>query len=562
MRTTLNVPLLLLAADLLSLPLVSGLTKLQVQIPQNLKRNSTGYDHRNALFGMVPYGGSIQQQVYYTEDTLCSGGELSGKIYPAKVESPFILMMDRGDCTFVTKVRNAQHYGAAAVLIADNKCQCDHKNCTPASEGQICESVEPEMADDGSGMDIGIPSFLLFKEDADAFKEVLKANQVIRVEMSFSLPSPDDRVEYDFWSRPGDINSYEFFSNFKYIANALGSKAQFTPHYAIYDGLTAGCHTTDGENQCMTLCTNRGRYCANDPDDDLYAGVSGADVVTEALRRICIWSHYGEEDGIGLSWWTYVEEFMKRCNELDYFASPECILDVYQHAGIDKNKIDLCMRDSGGLEADQNNNKLDNEIRLQKEKGVILVPTSFVNEAKVKGAMSSANIFEAICSGYSEGTKPDICYMCGTCPQAKDCVVNNGVCASSPGSVIPINRADGRVSTHTFASSMFLLICLFGFVGYWYYNRTREEMREQVRGILAEYMPLEDSEDGGVGSAGNFMMSRSAPATMAHQPQYDTSYMQQQQPIDSSMSFSGSSQNGYLAPNSNVDPMRSSLMSS
>ena len=76
-------------------------------------------------------------------------------------------MVDRGDCTFVAKVRNAQKFGAAGVLIADNICQCDAANsgkCTNGP-GMQCEGFEPIMADDGSGADITVPSFLLFKED-------------------------------------------------------------------------------------------------------------------------------------------------------------------------------------------------------------------------------------------------------------------------------------------------------------------------------------------------------------------------------------------------------------
>ena len=41
------------------------------------------------------------------------------------------------------------------------------------------------------------------------------------------------------------------------------------------------------------------------------------------------------------------------------------------------------------------------------------------------------------------------------------------------------------------------MIALFSGVGYWHYNKTREDMREQVRGILAEYMPLEDQDESG-----------------------------------------------------------------
>jgi hypothetical protein len=66
----------------------------------------------------------------------------------------------------------------------------------------------------------------------------------------------------------------------------------------IYDGVKAGCDL-NGVNECYTLCTNNGRYCCVDPDGDMEKGVSGADVVTESLRRICIWKSYGADNGIG-----------------------------------------------------------------------------------------------------------------------------------------------------------------------------------------------------------------------------------------------------------------------
>jgi len=86
------------------------------QIPHSLFREN-GYDHREALFGMPSYGGSIAQNVYYSKSTLCdsnvdtSGGVPTRDIDPktGKMKpwpSPYILMVDRGDCTFVQKVRD------------------------------------------------------------------------------------------------------------------------------------------------------------------------------------------------------------------------------------------------------------------------------------------------------------------------------------------------------------------------------------------------------------------------------------------------------------------------
>ena len=64
---------------------------------------------------MPPYGGSIAQNVYYADADLCGNDVDTSKGYPARTmengvmkpwESPFILMVDRGGCTFVKKVRS------------------------------------------------------------------------------------------------------------------------------------------------------------------------------------------------------------------------------------------------------------------------------------------------------------------------------------------------------------------------------------------------------------------------------------------------------------------------
>lgn len=58
--------------------------------------------------------------------------------------------MERGDCHFVTKVRNAALNGAALAIIIDNKNE--------EIEGVI-------MSDDGTGAGIRIPSVLIGNSD-------------------------------------------------------------------------------------------------------------------------------------------------------------------------------------------------------------------------------------------------------------------------------------------------------------------------------------------------------------------------------------------------------------
>jgi hypothetical protein len=177
---------------------------------------------------------------------------------------PFILMIDRGSCSFVQKVRNAQHAGAAGVIIADNLCLCSDAACLSMTNAtfQNCQNAEPIMADDGSGGDITIPAFLMFKQDAHGIiQEVKEKNSPVQVEMSWSLPHPDSSVSYELWTVPSENVSKEFQRAWSQIALKLGKKAQFTPRQYIYDGIKSRCQTSDGKNMCFNLCTNGGTSC-------------------------------------------------------------------------------------------------------------------------------------------------------------------------------------------------------------------------------------------------------------------------------------------------------------
>jgi len=474
--------------------LVNGLqdsSRLQIHIPKSLFKEN-GYEHREALFGIPPYGGSITQNVYYADSDLCDprvdtrGGvptrpnDESGEQLPWP--SPYILMVDRGGCTFVTKVRNAQRSGAAGVIIADNTCLCSAGDAC-VNKGFDCEDREPIMADDGSGSDISIPSFLMFKEDADVIKDKLFDNSMVQIQMSWALPTPDDRVEYSLWTTPTEAVSRDFERQFQHAAVAYGEKAYFTPHMYIYDGRASGCVGADGEDECYNLCTNGGRYCATDPDNDLDQGISGADVVRESLRRICIWSIYGEKDGVGVEWWDYVNEFMYRCANEGFFKDNGCIKEAYEVAGIQAKKVNTCMDEAGGLDSPEENALLEKELIAKDVAGVVILPAMFVNKVPIRGGLEFATIFGAVCAGYAAGTVPSICRECELCPDQFSCV-QEGSCKS-------LTKADAAVSTQTFSFSMLGLSAIFLVVGLIQYQKSRREVRSQVKGIIAEYMPLD-----------------------------------------------------------------------
>ena len=70
-----------------------------------------------------------------------------------------ILLVDRGTCTFVTKVRNAERAGASLVVVIDNV----YENITNVI-----------MGDDGTGTGIRIPSMLIGREDGAILRDFAK----------------------------------------------------------------------------------------------------------------------------------------------------------------------------------------------------------------------------------------------------------------------------------------------------------------------------------------------------------------------------------------------------
>ena len=264
------------------------------------------------------------------------------------------------------------------------------------------------------------------------------------------------------------------------------SIARHHPHSSdIYDGILSGCVGEDGQNECYNLCTNDGRYCATDPDNDLDRGISGADVVAESLRRMCIWGHYGKSDGVGAPWWDYVNEFMFRCNTEQYFSNKKCVSDAMAHAKVDGKVIDRCMSDSGGLEGDSANTLLEEQLHAKDKSGVVILPAMYVNRVSIRGSLEFPVVFKAICAGYASGTAPPVCSTCSNCPNQKECIAN-AYCGSK--------KMHESVSTTSMVYAMIGLAAFFCCFSYVQHRRYQSQMQSQVKNIIAEYMPLESDQ--------------------------------------------------------------------
>mmetsp|Transcript_23721 Transcript_23721/g.94074 ORF Transcript_23721/g.94074 Transcript_23721/m.94074 type:complete len:545 (+) Transcript_23721:65-1699(+) len=500
-----------------------------IEIPSQLHKQGGGYRHQEAMFGAPTYGQTISQQLYYANSTLCTlPDSASGGYPPGTWRTPYVLMVDRGDCTFVTKVRNAQLLGASAAVIADNQCICGDADCPDLAN---CQYGEPIMADDGSGGDITIPAVLMWKADADEIKVYLICGTydvsalstgcgppnhltMVQAQLEYSLPAPDDRVEWELWTTSVDQGSEAFLISFRSTALALGQHMFFTPHYYTYNGTLYGCRNSD---ICGSLCTNGGRYCAPDPDRDFDTGLAGKDVVRENLRRTCVWKLYGgvdlplgEDDpqrGVGETWWDYIGNFSNQCGSQEQFTNPDCIDKALSLASASPQLVDSCIRSSGGVEDNSGDNSmLDHEIKLKTENNIYVVPELIVNGKATWGALNVANVLSTICAGFSPGDEPQAC----ECVDLAYAQTEYDQCLADARASLYVDPTTGNGGSYGSKSSkkdssdgelipwwgVFLLvvaiIVTMLIAGLVYWKKTQQQMRDQVRGILAEYMPLED----------------------------------------------------------------------
>lgn len=114
---------------------------------------------------------SIQRQALFAEPfRLCTKlktpvNQIDGKI----------LIVERGDCTFVDKARKAQTAGASAVIVTDN---------VPGTAA----NDQPMFAMSGDGTDdVTIPVVFLFTEEAKILKTALENNPELDVSGFTSL---------------------------------------------------------------------------------------------------------------------------------------------------------------------------------------------------------------------------------------------------------------------------------------------------------------------------------------------------------------------------------------
>lgn len=387
---------------------VFSVAALKVLAPQAYRGH---IKHTIGSFGNPNYGGSIIGQLLYfkSEHLGCRPLDRSLISNMGMEGRTIVVMLDRGNCTFVQKVRDAENIAANAVIIVNT------------------DDTLVTMADDGSGRNIGIPSVLISKSEGDRLEAAVSDGTKIMVELSWNMPHPDNHVEWEFWTSSGDINSATFLEEFREPSLALGNSVTFQPNYGIIDGAWYTCDKPG--LSCKRQCSNSGRYCAEDPDHDLKHGVDGIDVVQENLRQICIYQHANSTSNPQL-WWDYVAQFAATCTGKGTLTEA-CSSAVMLKVGVDAVAVGSCVTSSGGSDYEGSVNKLlEAQIARSHKYGVAITPAIRINDKNYHGSfacpapvhLGTCPVLSAICSGFSTAPGPcktDYCWgkvdACGMC---------------------------------------------------------------------------------------------------------------------------------------------------
>ncbi|ONK65848.1 uncharacterized protein A4U43_C06F1590 [Asparagus officinalis] len=394
-------------------------SSIRVLSPEHIRAK---HDGAIANFGIPDYGGTMTGVVLYPDKGTTGCNPFGGPPFGSKSGRPVVLLLDRGDCYFALKAWNAQNAGAAAVLVADS-----------IDEPLLTMDTPEESKDEGYIEKITIPSALVNRAFGEALKKAIEKGTeevVVKLDWRESMPHPDERVEYEFWTNSNDEcgircdEQMNFVKNFKGHAQVLEKTGftQFTPHYITWycpqPFLTS--------RQCKSQCINHGRYCSPDPEQNFGEGYEGKDVVVENLRQLCV-HRVANESNRSWVWWDFVTDFHARCSMKEKKYSKECAEDVIKSLRLSLDKIKECM---GDPEADVDNEVLKTEQKVQVGRGsrsdVTILPTLVINNVQYRGILERTAVLKAICAGFKESTEPPVCLSGDV--ETNECLESNGGC--------------------------------------------------------------------------------------------------------------------------------------
>ncbi|KAK9795904.1 hypothetical protein WJX73_006236 [Symbiochloris irregularis] len=529
---------------------------LRIKLPASAAaEHSGGFEIALGNFGSPRYGGELLAKMVYVDpeagypsqcfpeacNYACEPfSEASPPVDLHSPDGPVILMVDRGPqdsprgaCKFAKKVWNAQQAGAAGVLVVNYEDHLTTMEAPKDADGQDEDTSYKFLKN------ITIPAAFIGKSNGDIMKDLLKRGEQVHAIFDWKDVLPKrSLVSWEFWTNSNDQCGpicdvqKEFIKEFVPVAHELehGNWTRFTPHFILWI-----CPISDRNTpECSSQCIHQGRYCSPDPDGDLHDGYTGKEVVQENLRQLCVYK-LGNDSGRPWVWWEYVTKFAVQCSMDSSLYSQECAEQVWDDIGANSwSSRDALHECIGDIDADTRNEIFENEMDLQKGDSqtgeVYILPTIRINGGQYRGKLAYTEVLRALCAAFEDEQKqpPPVCLkvaddscrpgslgdaMCSRNIESglTQCsnTFNGYTCTCGPGflstGLMDSNGYEicAKISTKTGMPTYAVILIVAGAIGivaaacYAAYRlRIRSAMHQEIRDIMAQYMPLEDNEGG------------------------------------------------------------------
>ena len=224
----------------------------------------------------------------------------------------------------MTKVKNAQDFGAESVIIADFPNEQFEKSLEDMEQNKLDGTLQTH-----------IPAFeISFVDARNMVDEIKKGEHVVFVKAVFDVTKSDNSVEVDLWYS----TSLDLGTNLATELAAMSlsfnadhkAKPLFTPRIATFDCLTCSQEFKD-EN-----CMSQGTYCGFQPSffkeyelDKKGVTITGRDVLTQALREKCLHkimsSKYKDEGDLFFTFFSYLRKCFEKEGSFGSSGAPKSL---------------------------------------------------------------------------------------------------------------------------------------------------------------------------------------------------------------------------------------------
>lgn len=375
---------------LLTLVLGSALASVTVMAPATLraKYDQAKFDQRISSFGKVPYGHTIVG-VAKTPFPIDACADSTTVSYTGT--EPLILIVQRGTCSFLQKVVNAQKLKAAAVLIVNDF-------------NKTLDYIVP-FSGENEAANIRIPSSLInYDEGSYLISDLHYQDTEVILAIGYEIKTAE-KAEVVFRMKTNDFTLFETIFALQSMYPALTPLVNLAPALDIYPGTA-----TQANKDCLkdyVACTDSRPEATEKKDKLLF----------EMLRQACI---LVASDNKPDNWRTYASEFYNNClvkpgdsKQGSYVPDLEkCskgILEKSLPSLVEAHK--KCMSAIGEADALDPKSALANYLRINTDYQLMVTSpidqSVMINGQVMYGEVSTTSVLKEICAGLIH--KPEEC---------------------------------------------------------------------------------------------------------------------------------------------------------